>query len=138
MPKLRFHPLSHTPLIESQRRMRGHNFYPPAAVLRRLGKPGARGLDPAKAPCVVYFGRPGRIVVTAIDPETLNAYGWTCLDSQPDGAEWGDVGSLLELEAHRAPFPGWLWERDLFSDDANAAAAVARIRELYTARYAPS
>ncbi|WP_330335657.1 hypothetical protein OHS33_39150 (plasmid) [Streptomyces sp. NBC_00536] len=127
----RFHPLSDMPLFESQRKLRGHAFYPGAAVLRRL-VPRTPRLPAAKAPCVVYHSPWGHVVVTEIAPETLSGYGWTCLSGYPDGAEWGDVGYLGEFEKKRGA-PWEYWERDTHSADANAAAALMRIR----ARYAP-
>ncbi|MEV0778899.1 hypothetical protein [Streptomyces sp. NPDC050428] len=127
----RFHPSSDMPLFEKQRRLRGHNFYPGVRVLRAL-EPRTPRPSPEKAPCIVYHSPWGHIVVTEIDPETLTGYGWTCLSSFPLGAEWGDLEYLGEYERKRG-LPFEYWERDLFSKDANAAAAIARIR----ARYAP-
>ncbi|MFG3132930.1 hypothetical protein ACGFZU_35180 [Streptomyces tendae] len=129
LPK--FHPLSDMPLFETQRRLRGHNFYPGARMLRTLA-PRTPRPAPEQAPCVAYFSPWGNIVVTEIDPETLNGYGWTCLSSFPLGAEWGDLGYLGEYEKRRG-LPFEYWERDLHSDDATAADAIARI----LTRYAP-
>lgn len=127
----RFHPLSNMPLFESQRRLRGHNFYPGARMLRTL-MPRTPRPAPENAPCVVFHSPWGHIVVTEIDPETLNGYGWTCLSSFPLGAEWGDIGYLGEYEKRRG-LPFEYWERDLYSEDANAATAISRI----LIRYAP-
>ncbi|MEU5181203.1 hypothetical protein AB0G49_14235 [Streptomyces longwoodensis] len=127
---MRFHPASDMPIFETQRRLRGHAFYPGNAVLRRL-LPREDRPAPEEAPCVVYFSPWGHLVVTEIDAE-LNAYGWVCWSHDPDSAEWGDIGFLGEYEKRRAPLPsvGW-WERDLRSGDPNAAAAVARILTRY-------
>ncbi|WP_405542734.1 hypothetical protein OG478_13640 [Streptomyces phaeochromogenes] len=127
----RFHPLSDMPLLESQRTLRGHPFYPNAGLLRALA-PREPRRTPEEAPCVVYHSPWGHIVVTEIDPENLNGYGWTCRSSFPDGAEWGDLGYMGDFEKRRGR-PWEFWERDLFSEDANAAAAVTRILQ----RYAP-
>ncbi|WP_433860230.1 hypothetical protein [Streptomyces kronopolitis] len=127
----RFHPLSDMPMFEAQRKLRGHAFYPGARVLRAL-EPRTPRPAPDKSPCIVFHSPWGHIVVTEIDPETLNGYGWTCLSAFPLGAEWGDLGYLGEIEKRRG-LPFEYWERDLFSDDANAAAAIGRI----LTRYAP-
>ncbi|MDQ0765638.1 hypothetical protein [Streptomyces canus] len=125
----RFHPLSDLPLFETQRALRGHNFYPGARVLRSLAPRDPRR-KPEASPYIVYHSPWGHLVVTEINPENLNGYGWTCRSSYPDGAEWGDLGYLGEFERRRGR-PWEFWERDLFSDDANAAAAVARILQRY-------
>jgi hypothetical protein len=127
----KFHPLSDMPLFEGRRKLRGHDFYPGARVLRAL-TPRTPRPPATDVPCIVYHSPWGHIVVTEIDPETLNGYGWTCLSGFPLGAEWGDLGYMGEYERRRGAPWEW-WERDLFSDDANAAAAVVRI----LARYAP-
>jgi hypothetical protein len=128
--KPRFHPDSSALIWETQRRLRGHAFYPGNAVLRRLA-PREERPAPEQAPCVVFFSPWGHLVVTEIDGE-LNAYGWVCWSHDPGGAEWGDMGFLGEYEKRRAAFPsiGW-WERDLHAKDRNAAAAIARIRARY-------
>lgn len=127
---MRFHPESDMPIFETQRRLRGHAFYPGSAVLRKL-MPQQDRPAPEKAPCIVFHSPWGHLVVTEIDAE-LNAYGWVCWSHDPDGAEWGDLGFLGEYEKRRAPFPtlAW-WERDLHSRDKNAAAAIARILTRY-------
>lgn len=130
MRSLKFHPLSHMPLFETQRKLRGHTFYPPAQVLRSL-KPCTPRRPPEKSPCVVYHSPWGHLVVTEINPADLSAYGWTCLSNRPDGAEWGDLGYLGEYEKKRG-LPFEFWERDLFSGDTNAAAALARILSAHT------
>jgi hypothetical protein len=127
----KFHPLSDMPLFESQRTLRGHAFYPGASVLRSLAPRGPR-LPAEQAPCVVYHSPWGHLVVTEIDPENLNGYGWTCLSNSPDGAEWGDLGYMGEFERRRGT-PYEFWERDLHSKDCNAAAAIARILTRYDA-----
>ncbi|MFE9882583.1 hypothetical protein [Streptomyces sp. NPDC005784] len=121
----RFHPLSDMPLFETQRALRGHSFYPGARVLRSLAPCDPRR-KPEASPCVVYHSPWGHIVVTEIDPKTLNGYGWTCLRSFPDGAEWGDLGYMGDFEKKRGT-PWEFWERDLHSQDRTAAAAIARI-----------
>ncbi|MFJ5142971.1 hypothetical protein [Streptomyces sp. NPDC088707] len=125
----RFHPLSDMPLFENQRKLRGHAFYPTDAVLRRL-KPSTPRPRPEDAPCVVYHSPWGHLVVTEIDPETLDGYGWTCLPGYPNGAEWGDLGYLGEYQKRR-DLPFEFWERDTHSKDANAAAAITRILRRY-------
>ncbi|MFG2785732.1 hypothetical protein ACGFY7_48935 [Streptomyces prunicolor] len=121
----RFHPLSDMPLFESQRTLRGHAFYPSAGVLRSLVPRVPRRL-PEEAQCVVYHSPWGHLVVTEIDPKSLNGYGWTCLSRFPDGAEWGDLGYMGAFEKKRGT--AWeYWERDLYSEDRTAAIAIARI-----------
>ncbi|MEU5476843.1 hypothetical protein [Streptomyces mirabilis] len=132
MRRLRFHPLSDIPLFESQRLLRGHAFYPGASVLRSLA-PRTPRLPAGEASCVVYHSAWGHLVVTEIDPETLNGYGWTCLSNFPLGAEWGDLGDMREIEQRRG-HPWEYWERDLHSDDPTAADAIDRILR----RYAPA
>lgn len=128
---MRFHPESSWPMFETQRRLRGHAFFPGSAVLRKL-MPKEERPAPEKAPCVVYFSPWGHLVVTELDAE-LNAYGWVCWTHDPGGAEWGDLGYLGEYEKRRGmPLPAW-WERDLHSKDRTAAAAIERI----LSRYAP-
>ena len=122
LPK--FHPLSDMPLFESQRTLRGHAFYPPAQTLRTLARTPA--LPSESAPCVVYHSPWGHLVVTGISPADLTGYGWVRWSSDPDGAEWGDLGYLGEYEKRRGQ-PYEYWERDLHSRDANAAAALSRI-----------
>ncbi|MYX26825.1 hypothetical protein GTY75_09110 [Streptomyces sp. SID8381] len=129
LPK--FHPLSDMPLFETQRRLRGHDFYPGARTLRALAPRDPRPA-PEHARCVVYHSPWGHVVVTEIDPETLNGYGWTCPSDFPAGAAWKDLGYLGEYEKRRGR-PWEFWERDLHADDRNAAAAIARILQ----RYAP-
>lgn len=82
----RFHPLSDMPLFETQRALRGDSFYPSARVLRSLA-PRTPRREPEASPCIVYHSPWGHLVVTEIDPENLNGYGWTCLSSFPDGAD---------------------------------------------------
>ncbi|MGW7090011.1 hypothetical protein ACWGH2_41880 [Streptomyces sp. NPDC054871] len=119
------------PMFESQRTLRGHAFYPGVRVLKAL-VPRTPRREPDQSPCIVFHSPWGHIVVTEIDPQTLNGYGWTCLSGFPLGAEWGDLGYLGEIEKRRG-LPFEYWERDLHSRDANAAAAIARI----LTRYAP-
>jgi hypothetical protein len=121
----RFHPLSDMPLFETQRTLRGHSFYPGARVLRSL-TPCHPRRTPEASPCIVYHSPWGHLVVTEIDPKTLNGYGWTCLSGFPDGAEWGDLGYMGDFEKKRGT-PWEFWERDLHSEDRTAAAAIARI-----------
>lgn len=125
----RVHPLSDMPLFESQRTLRGHNFYPGARVLRSLTPRDPRR-EPEASPCIVYHSPWGHLVVTEINPENLNGYGWTCQSNYPDGAQWTDLGYMGEFEQRRGA-PWEFWERDLFSQDANAAAAVTRILQPY-------
>ncbi|MEU6357584.1 hypothetical protein ABZ896_51205 [Streptomyces sp. NPDC047072] len=122
---LRFHPLSDMPLFETQHAMRGDRFYPSARVLRSLA-PRTPRRAPEASPCIVYHSPWGHLVVTEIDPENLHGYGWTCLSSFPGGAEWGDLGYMGDIETKRGT-PWEYWERDLYSDDRTAAAAIARI-----------
>ncbi|MER5482587.1 hypothetical protein ABT024_05135 [Streptomyces sp. NPDC002812] len=127
----RFHPLSDMPMFEGQRKLRGHAFYPTDRVLRTLA-PRTPRLPADEAPCIVFVSTIGHMVLTEIDPKDLSGYGWTCLSAFPDGAEWGDVGYMGDIEKHRGSLAS-IWERDLHSNDANAAAAIKRI----LARYAP-
>jgi hypothetical protein len=133
---VRFHPDGDMPLFETQRRLRGHAFYPGNAVLRRL-LPREERPEPEAAPCVVFFSPWGHLVVTEIDKE-LNAYGWVCWSHDPMGAEWGDLGFLGEYEKRRSTTEFAWWERDLHSKDRTAAAAVARILTRYEPAPAPA
>ncbi|MFD4933478.1 hypothetical protein [Streptomyces virginiae] len=127
----RFHPLSDMPMFEGQRKLRGHAFYPSDTVLRTLA-PRTPRRPAEEAPCIVYHSPMGHMVITEIDPKDLSGYGWTCLSAYPDGAEWGDVGYMGHLEKFRGSI-AQVWERDLHSADAHAAAAISRI----LTRYAP-
>jgi len=128
--ELRFHPDSDMPLFETQRALRGHDFYPADRVLRALA-PQTPRQPPQTAPCVVYHSPWGHLVVTEIDPATLDGYGWTCVSNTPDGAEWGDLGYMGEF-ARRRGLPFEFWDRDLYSNDPTAAAAIARILRRYS------
>ncbi|MFF3313356.1 hypothetical protein [Streptomyces sp. NPDC002952] len=113
------------PLFETHRELRGHDFYPSDRVLRAL-TPRTPHLPAETAPCVVYHSPWGHLVVTEIDPESLDGYGWTCLGTDREGAEWGDLGYLGNFVRRRGA-PWEFWERDLYSGDPTAAAAIARI-----------
>lgn len=86
-------------LPETQRKRRGHRFYPSAAEARQI---------PALADAYNWASGRGHTIhahyfvggcdwwVTNYDPATGMAHGYACL-GMPDIAEWGDF-SLPELE----------------------------------------
>ncbi|HUY98602.1 MAG TPA: DUF2958 domain-containing protein [Verrucomicrobiae bacterium] len=89
-----------TRLPETQRRRRGHNFYPPKAVAARI--PRLYGTeDVSLADKVIhlhYFSPSCDWWIAELDPETGEAFGFACLNGDRAMAEWGYV-SLPELEA---------------------------------------
>ncbi|WP_416969411.1 hypothetical protein [Streptomyces sp. 4F14] len=134
----RFHPLSAVPLFESQRQLRGHDFYPPANLLRALAPHDPRPAPGEAAEYVIYHSPWGHLVVTEIDPADLNGYGWMCQRNAPQSSGWGNLGYLGAFERQHGK-PWEFWERDLYADDANAAAAASRILPHYITpvRHAP-
>ena len=86
---------------ETQRRLRGHKFYPPQAVLKKIPKlySTAVGADPMDLVVHVhYFGGPADWYVLEYDPKTTRAFGWA--DLGVGGAEFGYF-MLNEIEQVR-------------------------------------
>ena len=111
------HPL----MPETQPRLRGHAFLPPARLLRKI--PGAYATDsvPAaqKVIWVHYFCAAGDWWLAELwhdeEDDRWTGFGYARLAAMPEMAEWGDI-DLAELEALRARGRGGLpvlVERDL-------------------------
>jgi hypothetical protein len=85
-------------LPETQRRRRGHPFYPPADILATIpplyGTEGQPAED--KTLCLHYFGGSHDIWLAEYDPATGEGFGYVSI-GDPDNAEWGYV-SLPEVE----------------------------------------
>jgi Protein of unknown function (DUF2958) len=106
---------------ETQRRLRGHNFYAPKSVkVPALRAQDGLGLDAVVA--IHYFASNMDWYVTEYDPATGEAFGFVLNGSTGEG-ELGYF-SLPELEALRAGF--FVVERDLYWDRQTIRQAVAR------------
>ena len=86
---------------ETQRRLRGHKFYPRQSILKkipRLGATDSAGGDPMDLTAHLhYFGGPADWWVLEYDPKTGQAFGWA--DLGVGGAEFGyfDLGEIEAL-----------------------------------------
>ncbi len=112
--------------MDTQRRLRGHQFLPPKADLAKI--PGALGQAQISEQDLMvhahYFTASGDWWITELwqeEPEEEGgggqwlAYGYALLAAYPDGAEWGTI-SLDELEQLRVNRPRGLpliVERDM-------------------------
>lgn len=98
---------------ETQRRRRGHDFYPPAAASANI--PALYGTEDVEAPAKViqlhYFMGGCDWWLAELDPERWLAFGYVCL-GDPQMAEWGYV-DLAELEMILVKGI-WPIERDLY------------------------
>jgi len=102
--------------VETQRKRRGHRFYPTKEELRATpplydtdGKPTAE-----KIVTLHYFTGSADWWIVELDPEEMIGFGYACL-GDPSMAEWGYV-SLPELEELNVRHPqGFdiIVERDL-------------------------
>lgn len=101
--------------VETQRRRRGHNFYPPKSILSKI--PALYGTDgiPAEEKTIHlhYFGGAADWWIAEIDPETMEAFGYA--DLGHGMGEWGYV-SLPEVEAVNVQRGLVVIERDLYWD----------------------
>jgi hypothetical protein len=108
-------------LSETQRRRRGHDFYPPADILRTV--PPLYGTDrqPAedKTLYLHYFGGATDVWLAEYDPTTGEGFGYVSIGN-PEDAEWGYV-SLPELE--RINHGLVIIERDLYWTPVPASQA---------------
>jgi len=100
------------PLKETQRRRRGHNFYPPQALRRKV--PPLYGTEEVKAAdktvWIHYFGWSNADwYITEVDWKTGRAFGYA--DLGLGCGEWGYI-DLIELEAVNAGPFGSCPERD--------------------------
>lgn len=92
--------------IERNRARRGHNFFPPVAVERKVPALGANDVPDMDCDDAVvwlhYFSPSGDWYVTEWNKVTGEAFGWAEL--LPGCGEWGYM-SLPEMEAvYVAPF----------------------------------
>ncbi len=84
-------------LTETQRKRRGHAFYPPESlVIPGLYNSGKGSVQDTKI-VVHYFCASGDWYVAELNRETGEAFGYVRLAAYPEGAEWGYF-SLPELE----------------------------------------
>ena len=109
---------------ETQRKRRGHDFYPPAESMATI--PPLYGNESvALADQVIrlhYFGGACDWWLTEYDQLDQLAFGYACLGDL-DLAEWGYV-SLVELEALTLPRqPLFIVERDLYWQPQTVAEA---------------
>jgi hypothetical protein len=107
---------------ETQRRRRGHDFWPPADELARIPAFYATESRPIedKVLWLHYFVGGCDWWVAELDCAAVEAFGYACLDD-PQNAEWGYV-DLAELEAV-AGQDLWIVERDLHWRPTNAGRA---------------
>jgi hypothetical protein len=89
-------------LPETQHQRRGHNFYPPKAVVERI--PPLYGTDhiPAEDKMIWlhYFTSNSDWFIAELNPNDGIAFGFACLGGDRQNAEWGYM-DLEELEAVR-------------------------------------
>jgi hypothetical protein len=101
-------------LIETQRRRRGHQFWPTKAVTDKI--PALYGTESTSSEDKIvyahYFSAGGDWWLTELDQESGEAYGYTKLAQFPEGAEWGYV-DLHELEQVNAHHGLVIVERDM-------------------------
>lgn len=98
-------------LPEVNRRRRGHAFYPPKDVARKV--PPLGGAEDQGEDAVAhmhYFSPSGDWYVTEWDPENGLVFGWAEL--MPGCGEWG-YSSLPEMESVYVP-PFGIIERDMY------------------------
>lgn len=102
---------------ETQRRRRGHDFYPPAGS-QIPGMYAQDGLpDEDHVVYVHYFAASGDWWITELDPDTGEAFGYVKMAANPEGAEWGYV-YLPELETVNVLGGLVIVERDLHWEPA--------------------
>lgn len=91
-----------SPIVDIQRRRRGHAFYPPKADRRRTPKPYTTEATPCEAKTIHAKWFVGRWTWYAaeVDWTTGEAFGY--VDGGDGGAEWGTF-DLLELSELRPP-----------------------------------
>lgn len=101
---------------ELNRARRGHNFFPPVAVERKVPALGANDVPDMDVEDAIvhlhYFSPSGDWYVTEWNKVTGEAFGWAEL--MPGCGEWGYM-SLPEMEAVYAP-PFGIIERDCYWD----------------------
>ncbi|XVU24283.1 hypothetical protein ACQPZJ_44820 [Actinoplanes sp. CA-054009] len=109
-------------LPETQRRRRGHDFYPPAAILQQIPPLYATdGIPKAEKTIYLhYFGGSRDYWIAEYDPATGEAFGYGGTHSAVDGLEWG-YSYLPELEELRHGLT--IIERDLYWTPVRAADA---------------
>lgn len=105
---------------ETQRRRRGHNFFPPKADLRKI--PALYSTEGThvdeKTVHLHYFSGAWDWFITEIDTETFEAFGYA---RHAGDGEWGYI-DLRELEAVRGGLIPV--ERDLFWEPVTFAEAA--------------
>lgn len=106
-----------TKFPETNKRRRGHNFYPPKSIASKIpALYGTEHLDGGdKVVHLHYFTGASDWYVVEYDPESGLAFGWVCLNGDTHNAEWGYM-SLSEMEEVRTahgPFTTVI-ERDCY------------------------
>lgn len=110
--------------LETLRRRRGHNFFPPKSIAKKIPAIGTTdGQGDSALVHLHYFVGSADWFITELNPETGVAFGWA--EILPGGGELGYV-SLPELESVLAKGM-WPVERDLYWD-------VRPLREVLAAR----
>jgi hypothetical protein len=99
--------------LETQRRRRGHNFFPPKSDAKKVPALGTTdGLGEDALVVLHYFSPSADWYVTEANFETGEAFGWAEL--LPGCGEWGYM-SLVEMEAVNVGLFGII-ERDCYWD----------------------
>lgn len=100
-------------LAEVNRKRRGHAFYPPKSVAKKVPALGATDEQGEDALVVLHYFVGGcDWYITEADLETGEAFGWA--EILPGGGEWGYT-NLVELEGVLAQGL-WPVERDCYWD----------------------
>ena len=113
---------------ELNRKRRGHAFYPPKAVAKKipaLGKTDGEGDDAVVH--LHYFSGAADWYITELDVESGMSFGWA--EMFPGGGEWGYT-DLVEVEAVNTGLV--VIERDLHWEPKPMRTALAdRVMHLY-------
>ena len=92
--------------LNTQRRLRGHNFLPPTSLLKRIPALDATA-EQEPADTIIwldYFGVAGDWWITELDAAEGYAFGYVRLSACPEFAEWGSI-DLAELEQLTVSLP---------------------------------
>ncbi|GLW34471.1 hypothetical protein [Actinoplanes regularis] len=113
-------------LPETQRRRRGHAFYPPAGLVKKIPALYATEAMPDADRIIHlhYFGGPADFWVVEYDPQDGTAFGYGGTGN-PDDFEWGYF-SLPELEAVNVHNNMVIIERDLHWEPVRVGDARLR------------
>lgn len=113
---------------EINRPLRGHAFYPPKKILRRIPALYATDGTPLEAKTIYirYFAAWGDWLIAELDWSTGEAFGWARVGGNPTG-EWCYI-DLPALESYRSKrgLPN-LVERNLYVDPTTAGEILASL-----------